>query len=178
MQGLPTEETRAVARPRSLVWAKGLNGRLTLFVHLSPTMTLDDIPLFSALKGRLGYLSERQRVISQNVANSDTPGYRPHDLKPFTIKAGPQAGAPIALAATSAGAMISGAGGTQPQSAAGYKPQVSPDSETRLDGNQVVLEEEMMKLTDARMSYDAAIGFYEKSLSMIQLAIRTPGKGA
>jgi flagellar basal-body rod protein FlgB len=141
-------------------------------------MTLDDIPLFSALKGRLGYLSERQRVISQNVANSDTPGYRPHDLKPFTIKAGPQVGAPIALAATSAGAMISGAGGTQPKSAAGYTPQVSPDSETRLDGNQVVLEEEMMKLTDARMSYDAAIGFYEKSLSMIQLAIRTPGKGA
>jgi hypothetical protein len=28
------------------------------------------------------------------------------------------------------------------------------------------------------MSYDAAIGFYEKSISMIQLAIRTPGKGS
>jgi flagellar basal-body rod protein FlgB len=173
------EETRAVARPRSSVCANLLNGRLTLFVHLSPTMTLDDIPLFSALKGRLGYLSERQRVISQNVANSDTPGYRPHDLKPFAIKAtsGPQAGAPIALAATSAGAMIGGAGGGQPPSSAGYTPQVTPDSETRLDGNQVVLEEEMMKLTDARMSYDAAIGFYQKSLGMIQLALRTPGKG-
>jgi flagellar basal-body rod protein FlgB len=170
---------RALSRARVLyVWAKGLNGRLTLFVHLSQTMTLDDIPLFAALKGRLGYLSERQRVISENVANSDTPGYRPHDLKPFTIKAssGPDAGGSIALAATSAGQMIGGAGGSQPQSSAGYTPTVTPDSETRLDGNQVVLEEEMMKLTDARMSYDAAIGFYQKSLSMIQLAIRAPGK--
>jgi flagellar basal-body rod protein FlgB len=143
-------------------------------------MTLDDIPLFSALKGRLGYLSERQRVISQNVANSDTPGYSPHDLKPFTIKASPGSGigGPIALAATSGGQTIGAVGNGQSPSAAGYTAQVSPDSETRLDGNQVVLEEEMMKLTDARMSYDAAIGFYEKSLSMIQLAIRTPGKGA
>jgi flagellar basal-body rod protein FlgB len=160
------------------VWANVLNGRLTLFVHLSQTMTLDDIPLFSALKGRLGYLSERERVISQNVANSDTPGYRPNDLKPFTIKpvAGSGIGGPIALAATSGGQMIGGVGNNQPTSAAGYTPQVTPDSETRLDGNQVVLEEQMMKLTDARMNYDAAIGFYQKSLSMLQLAIRAPGK--
>ena len=143
-------------------------------------MTLDDIPLFSALKSRLGYLSERQRVISENVANSDTPGYRPRDLKPFAIKAasGPQAGGAMALTQTSSGSMIGGVGASQSQSSAGFSPQVTPDSETRLDGNQVVLEEEMMKLTDSRMSYDAAIGFYEKSLSMIQLAIRTPGKGS
>ncbi|HEX4198121.1 MAG TPA: flagellar basal body protein [Caulobacteraceae bacterium] len=143
-------------------------------------MTLEDIPLFSALKGRLGYLSERQRVISENVANSDTPGYRPQDLKPFTIKAqdAPQATGSIALASPAAGRMISGAGTTQTSSGTGYAPQVTPDSETQLNGNQVVLEEEMMKLTDARMSYDAAIGFYQKSLSMLQLAIRTPGKGS
>jgi flagellar basal-body rod protein FlgB len=162
------------------VWANVLNGRLTLFVHLSKTMTLDDIPLFSTLKSRLGYLSERQRVISENVANSDTPGYRPHDLKPFAIKAssGPQAGATLGMAASSSGSALGGVGGSQPLASTGYAPEVTPDSETRLDGNQVVLEEEMMKLTDARMSYDAAIGFYEKSISMIQLAIRTPGKGA
>jgi flagellar basal-body rod protein FlgB len=142
-------------------------------------MTLDDIPLFSVLKSRLGYLNEQQRLIAGNVANSDTPGYRPRDLKPFTIKAssGPQAGTTLGMAATSAGSALGGIGASQPLSSAGYAPQVTPDSETQLDGNQVVLEEEMMKLTDARMSYDAAIGFYQKSLSMIQTAIRTPGKG-
>jgi flagellar basal-body rod protein FlgB len=137
-------------------------------------MTLDDIPLFSALKGRLGYLSQRQQVISENVANSDTPGFRPHDLQPFSIK---HAGGPMAMAATEAGHLSPprgpGAGASQ-----AWTPQVSPDSETRLDGNQVVLEEEMMKLTDARMNYDTAIGFYEKSLNLIQMALHTPGKGS
>ena len=39
-------------------------------------MNLSEIPLFNMLKGRLGYLSERERLIAQNVANSDTPGFR------------------------------------------------------------------------------------------------------
>ena len=35
----------------------------------------------------------------------------------------------------------------------------------------------MMKMNDARMNYEAAIGFYQKSMGMIQTALRTPGKG-
>ena len=44
-----------------------------------------------------------------------------------------------------------------------------------MDGNSVVLEEEMMKLTDARMDYDAAVSFYQKSLDILKLATRRPG---
>ena len=47
----------------------------------------DDIPLFAMLKSRMGYLSQRQKVIAQNVANADTPGYRPSDLKPYSFQA-------------------------------------------------------------------------------------------
>ena len=57
-----------------------------------------------------------------------------------------------------------------------YKPVRGRDSETTLDGNSVVLEEEMLKMADARMSYDAAIGFYQKSLNMLRLAVRAPGR--
>ena len=46
-----------------------------------------------------------------------------------------------------------------------FKTVEAPESETTLDGNQVVLEDQMMKMTEARMDYDAAIGFYQKSLS-------------
>ena len=139
-------------------------------------MTLDDIPLFSALKGRLQYLTQREAVISQNVANSDTPGFRPHDLAPFTIANGGLGGA-LQMTQTNA-ADLAGEGGVKGGRGGGqtWAPKVAPDSETRLDGNQVVLEEEMMKLTDARMSYSTAIGLYEKSMSMIQLAIKAPGK--
>ena len=141
-------------------------------------MDLSQIPLFAMLRGRLGYLSEREQVVAQNVANSDTPGFTPKDLQPFTFKAqvDTQAGGSGATpAVTQPGHMaLPGAQGGSGKS--GFKPITSRDSEMRLDGNSVVLEEEMMKMTDARMNYDAAISFYQKSLSLLQMAARAPGK--
>ena len=155
-------------------------------------MDFNNIPLMSMLKDRLGYLNERQKVIAENVANSDTPGYVPSDLQPFTVSTAPTgssgsaptlAMAPVAVALTNP-AHLSGSDGSDASGssaaaggAAPWKAEATPDSETRLDGNQVVLEEEMMKMNDARMNYNAAIGFYEQSMSMIQTAIRIPGKG-
>lgn len=140
-------------------------------------MNLAEIPLFSMLRGRLGYLSERQKVIAQNVANAETPGYVSQDLKPFGFQAQMQAQrapGPTAMAATHAGHMAPrnerrGAG-------AAYKPVATPGSETTLNGNAVVLEEEMLKMSDARMNYDAAIGFYQKSLNILRMAARSPGR--
>jgi len=145
-------------------------------------MDIGDIPLFAMLRSRLGYLSERQRVISENVANADTPGYGPRDLKPFSfqaqVKAASAAVAPSAadgMAVTQPGHIASP--GAKHSLANAVKPTKSNDSETTMDGNSVVLEEEMMKLTEARMDYDAAVGFYQKSLDMLKLATRRPGGG-
>ena len=148
-------------------------------------MNLDEIPLFSMLKGRMSYLAERQRVIAENVANADTPGYQAHDLKPFSFE-------------TSLSSHAGGFGGTgmlaPPQSQPGHmalpsgpafsSPSPAPtsgvtkagDSETTLNGNGVVLEEEMMKMTEARMDYDAAVGFYQKALGLLRMAARAPGR--
>jgi len=140
-------------------------------------MDLSQIPLFQMLRGRLSYLSDRQKVIAENVANADTPGYAPHDLKPFSFQAQmqAQAGGASTMAVTQPGHMLPSHSGSRRATAT--KPVVSKDSETTLDGNSVVLEEEMMKMGDARMEYDAAIGFYEKSLNLIRLAARAPGHG-
>jgi flagellar basal-body rod protein FlgB len=138
-------------------------------------MGLDDIPLFSMLKGRLSYLNQRQQVIAQNVANADTPGYTPHDLKPFTVSEDRGPTAPLALSPSQTSAAH--LSGTLPTAAAGqWKPEEAPDSETTANGNKVVLEDEMMKMQDARLNYETALGLYQKSLSLIQLAIKAPGK--
>lgn len=145
-----------------------------------------DIPLLAMLKGRLGYLSDRQRVIAENVANSDTPGYKARDLKAFSFEAHVQAASGSAsasgagsVAATPAGVMaVTQPGHMQPKDAPmGVKPVKALDSEVTLDGNGVVLEDEMVKLTQARMDYDAAIGFYQKSIGLLKMAIRKPGAG-
>jgi flagellar basal-body rod protein FlgB len=137
-------------------------------------MDLGSIPLFSMLRERLGYLTERQRVVAENVANSDTPGFTPSDLKPFTFSV--STAGQMAMAKTAATTQPNHMAGPQGARRTTFRPVRGRDSETTLDGNSVVLEEEMLKMTEARMSYDAAIGFYQKSLNMIRLAARAPGR--
>ena len=147
-------------------------------------MDLSQIPLFQMLRGRLGYLSDRQKLIAENVANADTPGYAPHDLKPFSFQAQMQAqgqGLGQAGAASASSMAVTNPGHMLPPHArtahTTAKPVPVKDSETTLDGNSVVLEEEMLKMGQARMDYDAAISFYQKSLNLIRLAARAPGHG-
>ena len=139
-------------------------------------MNLDQIPLFSMLRGRLGYLSEQQKVLAQNVANADTARYVPTDLKPFSFDAHvQQAQGPQMMAVTQAGHMAPPS--QKSASSAQWKAKKTPDSETTLNGNSVVLEEEMIKMSDARMNYDAAISFYQQSLNLLRRASRAPGRG-
>lgn len=135
-------------------------------------MGVVDLPLLDQIKGRLGWLDQRQRVIAQNVANSDTPGYVARDLnapKDFAAAMRGQGG-PLQMTRTSAG-HIAPSGPV-----ARFQTSDAPDSETTLDGNSVVVEEQMLKMAESRMAYDAAIGFYQKSLQMIRMAARPPGR--
>ena len=48
-------------------------------------MAVADIPILSLLRTRLDWAEARQRVLAENVANSDTPKFRPHDLAPLKL---------------------------------------------------------------------------------------------
>ncbi len=138
-------------------------------------MGFTDLPLLSQIKGRLSWLDERQRVVSQNVANSDTPGYVARDLKaPSDFAAAMRDGGGLRMARTSAAHMP--VGGPNGAPVARFTSQNTPDSETTLDGNSVVVEEQMLKMAESRMAYDAAIGLYQKSMSMLRLAAKPPGR--
>jgi flagellar basal-body rod protein FlgB len=140
-------------------------------------MNLNDIPLFSMLKSRLGYISQRERLIAQNVANADTAGYTPQDLKPFTLPKAGGAGAASAIRLErTRSSHLGGSGLAAGAGAASWKAVSTPDSEATLNGNKVVLEDQMSKMTEARMDYEAVIGFYQKSLDLLRLAARAPGK--
>ena len=134
-------------------------------------MSLNDIPLFAAIRGQLSWLDARQRVIAQNVANSDTPGYVSRDLnQPADFAAALREGGGVRMIRTSA-MHIAPQGQT-----ARFETTSAPDSETTLDGNSVVVEEQMLKMAESRMAHDAAIGFYQKSLAMLRMAARPPGR--
>ena len=138
-------------------------------------MGVSDIPLLSQIKGRLTWLDERQRVVAQNVANADTPGYVARDLRaPSDFAAALREGGGLRMVQTSAGHMP--VGGPNGAPVARFTSQATPDSETTLDGNSVVVEEQMLKMAESGMAYDAAIGLYQKSMSMITLAAKVPGR--
>ncbi len=136
-------------------------------------MGLDDIPLFAMLKSKMSYVNARQQVIAQNVANADTPDYVPQDLKPFSFAAMTEA-AGSALIVNQPG-QIAAAPSVE---TATLKPVDTPDSEARIDGNEVVLEDQMNKLTEARIDYVVAVDLYQQSMSMLSTASRAPGKSA
>ena len=136
-------------------------------------MSISDLSLLNQIKGRLGWLDDRQRVIAQNVANSDTPGYGARDLKvPTDFAAAMNRERGLRVMTTHAAHIAPNV----PNSVR-FAVSKAPDSETTLDGNSVVVEEQMLKMAESRMAYDAAIGFYQKSMQMIRLAARKPGAG-
>ena len=135
------------------------------------TVGFTDLPLLSQIKGRLSWLDERQRVIAQNVANADTPGYVGRDLnQPTDFAAAMRGGGGVTMTRTSA-MHIAPAAHT-----ARFETKSAPESETTLDGNSVVVEEQMLKMAESRMAYDAAIGLYQKSMQMLRMAARAPGR--
>ena len=164
---------------------------------------LEDIAVFQVLKAKLDYSAERQRLIAQNVANADTPNYTPSDLAPFSFDKSLQQVMVLAPAGRSViggspsraslGAGGGGGGGGGPSgsgsvtlplpgpghilgAAEPYRANLKADSESRVDGNQVVLEDQMAKMTEARVDHEAAIAFYQQSLTLLRTAVKAPGK--
>lgn len=134
------------------------------------------ISLLDALHARMGWLSSRQKIVAENVANASTPGFKPHDLAAQDFGALMTAGGPDAEGQM--GLMVTNAMHIQMQTPvpAGAKEITSNDSETTMDGNSVVLEEQMLKMAESRQQFEAAVGFYEKSMSLIRMAAKAPGK--
>jgi flagellar basal-body rod protein FlgB len=130
-------------------------------------MNLPDVPLLSMLRERMNWLHQRQDVLSQNVANADTPGYVAHDLKPldFEEELG-SAGSGAALMTTNTRHIA-----LTPSHATQFEDHEAPDQESTPNGNSVSLESEMVKVSDTQAEFQAAANLYSKAMMMMKEAI-------
>lgn len=138
-------------------------------------MDLANTQFFGLLRTRLDQLSERQRLIAENIANASTPGYRPRDLDTSGFERMLQsytgaAGVGLTMSRTNAGHMTP-TGGT-----GSAKIVTRDDSETTIDGNAVVLEDQMARAAETRMQFETGIALYQKGLELVRLAARAPGR--
>lgn len=148
-------------------------------------MSIADIPVFGVLRGTMHMLTSRQKVLAENIANADTPGYTPRDVDEKSFQKAmaeiqSQNAPSMRMITTQAGQYVAPGQLTNGQAGVPDMPNVrivdTPGYEKTINGNSVVLEEQVASLSETRMRYDAAVGLYQKSLSLIRLALKSPGK--
>ena len=136
-------------------------------------MDLSKLPLFAMASKRMAWLAKRQEVLSQNVANADSPSYVPHDLKAQDFRAmvkKTQTAIPVSMARTDAGHL-----------APRHEPAKFGDGKSKEtyeiapSGNAVVLEEQLMKVSETQTDFRMATSLYHKHIGMIKEALGRRG---
>jgi flagellar basal-body rod protein FlgB len=134
-------------------------------------MDLSRTPLFAMISQRMGWLSERQRVIAQNVANADTPGYQTRDLQPLDFGRLLSSLRQHLTPTTTDGNHIA----PSTSSGSSANRERTQPFETTLSGNSVSLEREMTKAADSAVDYQLVTNIYRRQLNMLRTAIGRGG---
>lgn len=115
--------------------------------------------VLAGLAERMQYLSRRTSVLAENIANADTPGFVARDVTAPTASVAPALRVSDARHIGRAGA------------AGSARIVEAPDGEASINGNEVSLETQMMKLAQTRSDYQLASSVYRKGLDLIRLAV-------
>ncbi|MFL6605996.1 MAG: flagellar basal body rod protein FlgB [Steroidobacteraceae bacterium] len=114
--------------------------------------------------------SKRMEVIADNLANSDTPGYKARDIdfRAAMANAGGADGAsaPVTLATTNPGHL-----GTDPTAAANASLKYRVPLAPALDGNTVDAQQEQAAFADNTVRYQATLTFLSSRFRSLMTAI-------
>ena len=144
-------------------------------------MTTENLSLFQAITQKMGWDEQRQKVLAENIANADTPNYRPNDLvKPDFKNLLEQSTSSLALsgASTQVGMSVTNSGHIDPTGT--HVSASGPDArekiqkktyETAPAGNSVVMEEQLLKINETVMDHRLMTNLYQKNLSMLRRAL-------
>ena len=133
-------------------------------------MAINDLPILSALRTKMQWHQERQRVLAENVSNANTPNFRPSDLvEPKFDNKRRQCRRRHGVARHDAhlGTHIGASGGGQSFRGDGGRSGFM----TKPAGNAVNLEDQMLKVSANQMDYAAATSLYSRSLGLLKTAI-------
>lgn len=136
-------------------------------------MDFTKMGMFKLFAQRMEYLDQRQKLLAENVANGDTPGFKAKDLAPFSFR----------------DAMHEAQGGgtmtrTNPLHLVGTRSQHEGPYEVREDKNpyevlpsgaSVTLEDQMVKVAQTTSDYQMVVGLYRKAIGMFRMALGRSG---
>ena len=121
-------------------------------------------------------LSHRQRVIAENIANGETPGFKARtvaapDFSSLVEVYGGSSGKPhVRRPQVQLSGGMAALGARAPQG--GGSVTLDTDiSETKPDGNNVTLEDQLLKMGKVQSDFAAMTNLYRKQVSLLKTAI-------
>ncbi len=125
--------------------------------------------LFSVIAKRMDWLGQRQNVLADNIANSDTPNFVPQDLDDSQfLDVLRRRLTPVDPQRTH-GTHLPGTAFRDGPARPGDQKQ---PYETSPSGNAVVIEEQLMKVAKTQGDYQTMTNLYRKHMDMFRMALR------
>lgn len=121
-----------------------------------------DIGILRMAHSLAGHASARQSIIAENIANSDTPGFRARDIASFAES----------FADSSGGEPLKSSRASHLEFD-GNPTQVNIFESAALgaespNGNSVSLEDQMVRSAEVKHQHDLALGIYGKSIDILR----------
>lgn len=126
-------------------------------------MDATHIGVLDLAERRLTWADQRQTVLAENIANANTPGFKPHDLRPFAAALADAGG--VTLAQTEPNHL---AGTVAPVSSAEVLDRTHAHA---VDGNAVGLDEQLVKLSSTESMHELVTAIYKSYLAMFRTAL-------
>lgn len=123
-----------------------------------------DLNVFQMAHAMAKHAGHRQALVSENMANADTPGYAVRDIEPFESAFETGQGTFVSRASRS--------GRFEPfVSFGGHWAEFSPETPADPNGNSVSVEEEMFKAVEIKRQHDRALAIYRSSLNILRTGL-------
>ena len=123
-----------------------------------------ELNVFKLANAMATHAGKRQALVSQNIANADTPGYHAKDIKPFSEVFDDDAQLDGMRASRSGhlnGSSGQGADWAVSTSDAGNDP----------NNNSVSVETEILKGVEVKRQHDRALAIYKSSMNVLRTSL-------
>lgn len=126
-------------------------------------------PILAGISQRMHNLADRQRVVAQNIANSETPGYKAREVSEPDFAALVGGSGMVAKPRVELTDRMKSLGAVQPMgSGLIFDKDIT---ETKPDGNNVTLEDQLLKMGQIQADFAAMTNLYHKQMSLMKTAI-------
>jgi len=125
-----------------------------------------NLEIFRLAGAAIGHARARQGMIAQNIANADTPDYAARDLRPFKETFNRISSSSMAMRATRPGHIDRAQDEIKPDAR-----EVEVIEGRAPNGNNVSLEDQLMRSAQVKSQHELALGIYQKSLKILRTSI-------